>query len=145
MSEPVRGRCLCGGVKFEITGPLTSPLNCHCSQCRRQHGAAFRSRVRVKVEDFRWLQGEGLIKFYESERGFLRGFCRECGSPVINGQGPNYQATAGFPGGAGEYGVPLARAARVSRFRRQQGAVVRHHRRPAAISRLSAASRNTSH
>lgn len=51
-----------GGVRFEIAGPLMSPLNCHCSQCRRQHGAAFRSRVRVKAEDFRWLQGEDLAR-----------------------------------------------------------------------------------
>jgi hypothetical protein len=41
----IRGSCLCGGVKFEITGPLSSPLNCHCSQCRKQHGAPFRSRI----------------------------------------------------------------------------------------------------
>jgi hypothetical protein len=69
----IGGSCLCGGVKFEITGPLSSPLNCHCSQCRKQHGAPFRSRVRVQVEDFRWLQGEHLIKYYESAGGYLRG------------------------------------------------------------------------
>jgi hypothetical protein len=80
----IGGSCLCGGVKFEITGRLSSPLNCHCSQCRKQHGAPFRSRVRVQVEDFRWLQGEHLIKYYESAGGYLRGFCRECGSPIIN-------------------------------------------------------------
>jgi hypothetical protein len=108
MTEPVRGRCLCGGVQFEITGPLMSPLNCHCSQCRRQHGAAFRSRVRVKVDDFRWLQGEHLVKFYETERGYLRGFCRECGSPVINRNGPNWKPPAEFPSGEVQYGVPLA-------------------------------------
>jgi hypothetical protein len=78
----IGGSCLCGGVKFEITGPLSSSLNCHCSQCRKQHGAPFRSRVRVQVEDFRWLQGEHLIKYYESAGGYLRGFCRECGSPI---------------------------------------------------------------
>ena len=45
---PIHGSCLCGGVEFEIAGPLMAPLNCHCSQCRKQHGAAFRSRVRVR-------------------------------------------------------------------------------------------------
>jgi len=43
----VRGSCLCGAVQFELVGPLLRPLNCHCSLCRKQHGAAFRSRVRV--------------------------------------------------------------------------------------------------
>jgi hypothetical protein len=80
----IRGSCLCGGVKFEITGPLRRPLHCHCSRCRKQHGAAFRSRVRVRIEDFQWLQGAELLQFYESSPGFHRGFCRVCGSPVVN-------------------------------------------------------------
>jgi hypothetical protein len=104
----IGGSCLCGGVKFEITGPLSSPLNCHCSQCRKQHGAPFRSRVRVQVEDFRWLQGEHLIKYYESAGGYLRGFCRECGSPIINLTGPNWKRAAHFPRSLSQYGIPLA-------------------------------------
>src|SRR5260370_446696 len=41
----VRGSCLCGGVKYEITGPLLRTGNCHCSNCRKALGAlsAFRS------------------------------------------------------------------------------------------------------
>ena len=61
-----RGSCLCGGVKFEITGPLLSPLNCHCSLCRKQNAAPFRSRARAQVKDFRWRQGENLVKYYET-------------------------------------------------------------------------------
>ena len=104
----IGGSCLCGGVKFEITGPLSSPLNRHCSQCRKQHGAPFRIRVRVQVEDFRWLQGEHLIKYYEGRGGILRGFCRECGSPIVNRPTPKWKRTAEFPGALSEYGVPLA-------------------------------------
>ena len=103
----VRGSCLCGGVKFEITGPLTKPLNCHCVQCRKQHGAVFRSRVRVRVDDFRWLQGEELVKYYESSPGFRRGFCGNCGSPIVNRPGPNYRFLANNPGAIAEFGVPL--------------------------------------
>jgi hypothetical protein len=104
----IRGSCLCGRIKFEITGPLLSPLNCHCSQCRKQHGAAFRSRVRVAAKDFRWLEGEHLIKFYESPRGYQRGFCGECGSPIINRAGPNWKPPAEFPVSAPQYGIALA-------------------------------------
>jgi hypothetical protein len=107
--SPIRGSCLCGGIQFEIAGPLHSPLNCHCSQCRKQHGAAFRSRVRVAAADFHWLHGEPLIKYYESPRGYLRGFCSECGSPVINKAGPNWTAPAAFPNPPSpQYGIPLA-------------------------------------
>jgi hypothetical protein len=91
----IHGSCLCGGVKFAINGPLLRPLHCHCSRCRKQHGAAFRSRVRVRIEDFKWLQGEELVRFYESSPGFHRGFCGSCGSPIVN---KSDQA---------EFGVPL--------------------------------------
>ena len=106
--KPIRGSCLCGGIAFEITGPLLNPLNCHCSQCRKQHGAAFRSRVRIAAKDFRWLKGEHLIKYYESPRGYQRGFCSECGSPIINRAGPNWQAPAAFPDTTPQYGIALA-------------------------------------
>ena len=80
----LRGSCLCGGVKYEITGPLLSPANCHCSICRKQHGAAFRSRAGVNASDFHFVQGEDLVKFYESSPGTRRGFCSNCGSPICN-------------------------------------------------------------
>jgi hypothetical protein len=65
----VRGSCLCGGVKYEITGPLMRSGHCHCSNCRKAHGAAFRSRARVHIEDFKWLQGEELVKYFEPNSG----------------------------------------------------------------------------
>jgi len=80
----LHGSCLCGGIKFEISGPLIAPSNCHCSMCRKQHGAAFRSRARAQKSDFRFVQGEELVTFYESTPGSFRGFCRVCGSPIIN-------------------------------------------------------------
>src|SRR5436190_16952963 len=103
-----RGSCLCGGVKFEITGDLMHPLNCHCSLCRKQHGAAFRSRVRVRASDLKWLQGEELVRYYESSPDFHRGFCGNCGSPVVNRPGPNSQNARANPAAAFELGVPLA-------------------------------------
>ena len=92
----IRGSCLCGGVKYEITGPLMRAGHCHCSRCRKAHGAAFRSRARVRVVDFRWVQGEPLVKYFESSPGFRRGFCSVCGSPIVN-----------RPAGAPEFGIAL--------------------------------------
>ena len=69
----LRGSCLCGGVRYEVTGPLRGALNCHCSMCRKAHGAAFRSRAGVKVEDLRWVQGEDLLTWYETSPGTHRG------------------------------------------------------------------------
>jgi hypothetical protein len=76
------GSCLCGGVKYEIHGELSTPLNCHCSRCRKAQGAAFRTRALVKVDDFSWVRGEELLTYYESSPGNHRGFCRVCGAPI---------------------------------------------------------------
>jgi len=78
------GSCLCGGVKYEISGELSGALNCHCSMCRKAHGTAFRSRASVNASDFKWLQGEELVTYFESSLGNHRGFCRVCGSPLLS-------------------------------------------------------------
>jgi hypothetical protein len=80
----LRGSCLCGGIRYEITGKLFEPLNCHCSMCRKAQGAAFRSRARVQSVNFHWICGERLLTFYESSPGNHRGFCRVCGSPILS-------------------------------------------------------------
>ena len=93
----LRGSCLCGGVRYEISGALSYALNCHCSMCRKAHGAAFRSRARVKADDFRWTQGAEQVTYYESSPGNHRGFCSVCGSPLLS----RFDHDARF------YGLPL--------------------------------------
>jgi hypothetical protein len=80
----LRGSCLCGAMRYEITGPLHAPLHCHCATCRKAQGSAFRTRAGVRREDFRWLSGKHLLAQYQSSPGTLRGFCRVCGSPLVN-------------------------------------------------------------
>jgi hypothetical protein len=104
----LHGSCLCGGVKFEISGPLSPPSNCHCSMCRKQHGAAFRSRARVEKGDFKWAQGEDLVTFYESTPGTFRGFCRVCGSPIVNKFDERSDSALRRPAAVSEYGIALA-------------------------------------
>ena len=38
----IQGSCLCGTVRYEIGAPFTAMLSCHCSMCRKHHGAPFR-------------------------------------------------------------------------------------------------------
>ena len=103
----LRGSCLCGGVNFEITGPLLRPLNCHCTFCRKQHGAAFRSRARVRRTDLRWVSGEDLLTWYEATPGYRRGFCRVCGSPVVNRAEPHSPLAQAQPQALDEFGIAL--------------------------------------
>jgi hypothetical protein len=103
----LRGSCLCGGVKFEITGALSPPSNCHCSFGRKQQGAAFRSRARVLKTDLKWVHGENLVKFYESTPGTFRGFCGVCGSPIVNKFDERSRSAAYRPVAVSEYGIAL--------------------------------------
>lgn len=76
----ISGRCLCGGIRYDITGELTNAGNCHCAMCRQQSGGAFTTAGFVEPDEFRWTQGEDLVARYESSPGFFRIFCKVCGS-----------------------------------------------------------------
>lgn len=79
----IAGSCLCERVRFRIDGPLYDAVHCHCSMCRKYHGAAFKSRARVRAGHFQVTQGNALIHYYESSSGEHKGFCRNCGSPIV--------------------------------------------------------------
>lgn len=84
MTEPVhRGSCLCGGVRYETTAPLQAASHCHCSMCRKAHGAAFGSYASVRRERHRFVQGQALVRTYQSSAQVTRTFCSVCGSPLL--------------------------------------------------------------
>jgi protein tyrosine phosphatase (PTP) superfamily phosphohydrolase (DUF442 family) len=80
----LRGACLCGGVRYEIEGPVGPALYCHCSMCRKAHGSAFRARLAVAKSSLRFTQGEDLLTRYISSGNTVRTFCRRCGSAMVN-------------------------------------------------------------
>jgi hypothetical protein len=81
-STTITGGCLCGKVRYEISGPLSNVDNCHCSMCRRQHGAAFSTYADFEPGSFKWLAGEALVKSYQAPEGGGWLFCSECGSTL---------------------------------------------------------------
>jgi hypothetical protein len=82
--QKLTGRCLCEGVAYEITGELGPIFNCHCSKCRRWHGAAFRTRATIKRDLFKWIRGEELLSGYHSSENTVKVFCSVCGSSLIS-------------------------------------------------------------
>ncbi len=83
----VRGSCLCGGVAFEIDGPLTPIQLCHARRCQKATGLAVAPEVAAKRDGFRWLRGEELLSRYEAPilkepPAYRTVFCRVCGSPM---------------------------------------------------------------
>jgi hypothetical protein len=80
----LEGGCLCGGVRFRVTGKLGPAGFCHCQQCRRASGSAFAANAPVRTRYFALTAGEALVSEYESSPGKYRAFCRRCGSPVYS-------------------------------------------------------------
>ncbi len=76
----IHGSCLCNAVRFEIEGPFTLMLSCHCSMCRKHHGAPFATFVAAPLQGFRWLSGEERLGRYVSSPNGERAFCTVCGS-----------------------------------------------------------------
>ena len=79
----VDGQCLCGKVRFEVSGNLGDVRLCYCELCRRANGTAFSANVRVPIASYKLLSGRELIREYESSPGAFRAFCSICGSPVF--------------------------------------------------------------
>ena len=76
------GQCLCGQVTFEADSFKTAMAHCHCSMCRKFHGAAFSTFGAVLKRSFRWLSGEELVAQYIAPNQTTRLFCSNCGSSL---------------------------------------------------------------
>ena len=78
-----KGSCLCGDVKFHITGDPFSLSYCHCSRCRK--AAGIYSAVLIgKAEDLEITEGQDSIVEYASSSEWKHGrkFCKSCGTSL---------------------------------------------------------------
>ena len=53
----VNGSCLCGNVRWQIDAALTGMTHCHCSMCRKSHGAPFATYAMVERDAVTWFSG----------------------------------------------------------------------------------------
>jgi hypothetical protein len=74
------GSCLCGAITWHTEHPLKAAANCHCSMCRKHHGAAFATHARVRRDR---LTVKGAPTRYESSANASRSFCGTCGSSLF--------------------------------------------------------------
>lgn len=84
MSEHHEGGCLCGGVRYRVTGPLRDITTCHCGECRRTHGGAA-PYTACPDDQLELLTDLGLawIESPHSTTNAVRGFCAMCGSSLF--------------------------------------------------------------
>ncbi len=76
----IQGSCVCGTVRYEVEGPFSAMLSCHCSMCRKHHGAPFATYANAALAGFRWLSGEATLGHYAASRNYTRSFCSTCGA-----------------------------------------------------------------
>ncbi|MFT5760185.1 MAG: hypothetical protein ACI9LM_004969 [Alteromonadaceae bacterium] len=90
MSDVYKGSCLCGAVTFVVNRFSEQAANCHCTMCRKFHGAAYGTLV--GVVGLNWISGRDSLKEFIAPNGTIRTFCSECGSSLgfrVNGASLN--------------------------------------------------------
>ncbi len=79
----VSGACFCRAVQFRVDLPSKWVAHCHCTMCRRAHGAAFVTWVGMDETHCHAEDREGLLRWYHSSPEAERGFCSRCGSTLF--------------------------------------------------------------
>lgn len=83
MTRTTRGSCLCGAVRFEISGEFDAFFLCHCSRCRKDSGSAHAANLFSSSATLAWLAGKDQVKSWRlSGSRHERSFCSECGSAL---------------------------------------------------------------
>jgi len=74
------GGCLCGAVRYRVSGEPLCISHCHCTYCRRATGAPFITWATLASEHVAFIQGQPA--FHRSSADVRRGFCAACGSTL---------------------------------------------------------------
>jgi len=78
-AKSLSGMCLCGAVRYTVEDQFRYSLNCHCSNCRRTTGGAFKPFAGIEREKFRITAGTDLLLIFGEESGH-DAHCGRCGS-----------------------------------------------------------------
>jgi hypothetical protein len=79
----MNGSCFCGAVRFSAQTPSKWCAHCHCSMCRKTHGAGYVTWVGFEQEQISMTSGNALLTWFDSSPGAQRGFCSRCGSSMF--------------------------------------------------------------
>lgn len=74
------GKCFCGSVRYKVADAFLYAANCHCSDCRRTTGSAFKPFAGIEREKLAVIGGEGDLMRYGNGEDAHDAHCRICGS-----------------------------------------------------------------
>jgi len=80
--ETLTGGCQCGKVRLEVRQPATDLYHCHCSMCRKVHGASFATYAVAPRQAVVITRGADTLSHYDSSPGVTRNFCPNCGCQI---------------------------------------------------------------
>jgi hypothetical protein len=78
------GRCMCEGVRYEVSEPLVGLLYCHCTRCQRRTGVGYSASGQTRPGTFALTEGDDLIEtFVPGGGGWNKSFCSRCGTHLF--------------------------------------------------------------
>jgi len=78
------GRCLCGAVTYQVADAFQYAMNCHCTDCRRTTGSAFKPFAGIAREHLTMTNGADSILIYGDAAGAHDVHCGRCGSLLFS-------------------------------------------------------------
>src|SRR5262245_49937025 len=78
-SRVLAGKCLCGVVQYTVEDCFAYALNCHCSNCRRTTGAAFKPFAAIERSRLTVTCGSDSLLIFGAELNH-DARCMKCGS-----------------------------------------------------------------
>ncbi|MCQ8872006.1 GFA family protein [Mesorhizobium sp. LMG17149] len=79
MASKLTGKCFCGAVHYEVADEFLYAANCHCSDCRRTTGSAFKPFAGIEREKLVLTEGGDKLLIFGDESGH-NAHCGRCGS-----------------------------------------------------------------
>lgn len=78
--SPLKGGCLCGAVRYQITATPIDAGYCHCRLCQKASGAPVVTWVTLPIKEFAFTKGTATA--YKSSPRGIRHFCQICGTQL---------------------------------------------------------------
>lgn len=77
------GQCLCGAVKFCISGAFESFFLCHCTRCRKDSGSAHSANLFSTTAKINWIpDATNITTFRLAGSHHIKSFCKVCGAAL---------------------------------------------------------------
>ena len=83
-SRMLTGRCLCGAVAYQVADTFEYAMNCHCADCRRATGSAFKPFAGIRRERLAITDGADTILVYGDAAAAHDVHCGRCGSLLFS-------------------------------------------------------------